>query len=66
MIFLLIAFLLITGLFFLWSALQNLCKLDWVQTLPPVPEPTSAEESEEEQPRLTRLGRPIEEIRLSA
>ena len=66
MIFLLITFLLITGLFLLWSALQSLCKLDWVQAQPPVLEPTSTEEREEEQPPLTRLGRPIEDIRLSA
>ena len=66
MIFLLITCLLTTGLFFLWSALQSLCKLDWLRAQPPVLEPISTEESEEEQPRLTRLGRPIEEIRLSA
>ena len=65
MIYLLIISLLITGLYLLWTSLASLCRLEWKQAHAPAPEPPS-EENDDEQPRLTRLGRPVEEIRLSA
>ena len=61
MFFALTGCLLLSGLCCLWIALSNLCKLDQLQ-----PEPIEApQESESEESQRTRLGRMIEEVKLS-
>ena len=55
--------LLASGLFCLWISLQCLSELDQEGLKRPEPQPP-ADEPEEEKPKLTRLGRPIEEVRL--
>lgn len=61
--------LLFTGLCCFWVSLQGLVRLDWEQARARIPEPDKEQpegEAEPEKPALTRLGRPIEEIRLQA
>ncbi|MDP6779394.1 MAG: hypothetical protein QGI83_21755 [Candidatus Latescibacteria bacterium] len=55
--------LLISGVFCFLISLQQLTRVDgdFADVPPPPPD---AEETEEEQPKLTRLGRPVMEIRL--
>ena len=55
--------LLISGVFCFLISLQQLTRVDDQYADVPPPPPDS-EETEEEKPRLTRLGRPIMEIRL--
>ena len=55
--------LLISGVFCFLISLQQLTRVDGDFADMPPP-PADAEEAEEEKPKLTRLGRPIEEIRL--
>ena len=56
--------LLLVGLLFFGMAMHRLWVLDWVQAnTPPPPAPT---EDSEEEPQLTKLGRPITEIKMSA
>jgi hypothetical protein len=53
--------LFVSGLFCTWIALQYLAQPDMTVVHPA---PPSEDEAEEEGPRLTRLGRPIEVRRL--
>ena len=55
--------LLVTGLLCVWVSLDHLSQVDREQAGVQDPEEP---EPEEEQPRLTRLGRPIVEIRVRA
>ena len=58
--------MLVTGLFCSWLSLQQLTQIDRDDAEANAPKPVEKdEEEEEEKPRLTRLGRPIEEIRLN-
>ena len=56
--------LLISGLFCVWISLQHLIQLDMEEVEFQLSQ--SEEEPEEEEPKLTRLGRPVEEVRLRA
>ena len=61
------AVLLLSGLFCLWVSFEYLARIDYHSAIAGAPAPPPQEEKpEEEAPRLTRLGRPIEEIRLRA
>ncbi len=55
--------LLVSGVFCFLISLQQLTRVDgeYADMPPPLPD---SEETEEEKPKLTRLGRPIMEIRL--
>ena len=57
--------LLFSGLFCSWVSLSHLIRIEEERRWARRPQPVK-EEPEEEKPRLTRLGRPIEEIRLGA
>jgi hypothetical protein len=61
------AVLMLSGLFCLWLSLEYLNRLDSRRMAHqgPASEPARSEQ-EEPKPRLTRLGRPIEEVRLRA
>mgnify|MGYP007107535201 CR=1 FL=1 len=64
MIFLAAGSLLFFGLLCFWVSLDRLSYLDGEAEIPePTPEPQT---EKEEKPRLTRLGRPIEPIRIRA
>ena len=56
--------LLASGLLCFWISLTLLIDLDEPEIQ--APEPPKEDEKEEEKPRLTRLGRPMEQIRLQA
>ena len=58
-------FLLLLGLSCFWASLESLTRIDRLQSATPEPK-IEPDEKEEEAPQLTRLGRPIEEIRLRA
>ncbi len=58
--------LLASGLFCLWISLQSLSELDGEQAQRRAPQPEKSEDPQQKQPQLTRLGRPIEEVRLGA
>lgn len=60
----LIVSLLCTGLYCFWVSLCGLIQIDEEGTRTPAP--SKEPEPEPEQPRLTRLGRPIIDIRLRA
>ena len=62
MIFVAAGSLLASGLLCFWVSLSSLLQIDLDES--PVPEPAEPQEEEEEKPRLTKLGRPIEEKRL--
>jgi|GEM_PF-6578648 len=72
MFFLLISCLLLMGLWCFGMAMYRLWLLDYIDAYPPIELPEEQEqgqeeeEKEEEEPQLTKLGRPISEIRLSA
>lgn len=62
-----ISCLLISGLFFFGMAIYRLWLLDWMQANAPIPQEDQENgESTEDGPKLTKLGRPVTEIRLSA
>ena len=63
MIFVAAGSLLASGLFCFWISLNILLQIDQESALPE-PQPAEEKEPEEEKPKLTRLGRPIKEIRL--
>ncbi len=66
MLFVAAGSMLVTGLFCSWLSLQQLNQIDRDDAEANMPKPVEKdEEEEEEKPRLTRLGRPIEEIRLN-
>ena len=52
-----------SGMLCFWVSLSSFLQIDVDQSLVP-PAPAEPKEEEEEKPRLTRLGRPIEEKRL--
>ncbi|MFT5369267.1 MAG: energy-converting hydrogenase Eha subunit F [Candidatus Latescibacterota bacterium] len=57
---------LLAGLYFFGLAVRHLWLLEWYQLNPaPIPEAPSDEKTDSG-PKLTRLGRPIVEIKLSA
>jgi len=66
MLLITIAFFLLAGLYFLGEAVRRLWLLEWNQMHPAPIEVPPDEEEKEEGPRLTKLGRPITEIKLSA
>jgi hypothetical protein len=55
--------LLVTGLLCVWVSLDHLSQVEREDAEAQTPEEP---ESEEEEPRLTRLGRPIVEVRVRA
>jgi len=61
----LITCLLLMGLLFFGMAMHRLWVLDWMQANAPTPPAPDAEKSEDK-PALTKLGHPIEEIRMTA
>lgn len=63
-LFLAIGMLFITGIFCLVIALNNLCAAPSPTNIKPMPAKEDSGEASE--PRLTKLGRPIEEVRLRA
>ena len=66
MLFVAAGSLLVTELFCSWLSLQQLNQIDRDDTETNAPKPVEKnEEEEEKKPSLTRLGRPIEEIRLN-
>lgn len=65
MFILFISCLLLLGLWCFGMAMYRLWLLDYIEAHPPIALPEEKEE-EEEGPKLTKLGRPITEIRLSA
>jgi|SaaInl7_200m_RNA_FD_contig_21_2538787_length_398_multi_6_in_0_out_0_1 hypothetical protein len=61
------AVLMLSGLFCLWLSFEYLNRMDNQRLAREGPAPKKEEaDPEEEKPRLTRLGRPIEEVRLRA
>ena len=62
MIFVAEGSLLASELLCFWVSLSSLLQIDLDESL--VPAPAEPQEEEEEKPRLTKLGRPIEEKRL--
>jgi|GEM_PF-2041790 hypothetical protein len=56
--------LLASGLLCFWISVSSLLRIDIEQSLVP-PAPAEPKEDKEEKPKLTRLGRPIEEKRLN-
>ena len=58
--------LLAPGLVCLWISLKSLCELGGDQPRRQAAQPEKSEEPQQEQPKLTRLGPPIEEVRLGA
>ena len=62
MIFVAAGSLLASGLFCFWISLSSLLQIDLARAIPRKAPPEPAKE--EEKPKLTRLGRPIEAIRL--
>ena len=59
--------LLLSGLFCLWVSFEYLARIDDHRAIAGAPAPPPQEEEPEEKgPRLTRLGRPIEEMRIRA
>ena len=65
MLLITIAFFLLAGLYLLGEAVRRLWLVEWSQ-MHPAPIEVPPEEKEEVGPKLTKLGRPITEIKLSA
>ena len=63
-----IIFFLFAGLYFLGEAVRRIWLMEWAQMNPaPIaPESDAESENEDDGPKLTKLGRPITEIKLSA
>lgn len=70
MLLITVTFFLFTGLYFLGEAVRRLWLLEW-QQMNPTPNAAEKEkdnknDDDDEGPKLTKLGRPITEIKLSA
>ena len=61
-----IAFFLLAGLYVLCETVRRLWLMEWNQMHPAPIEVPPEEEKKDEGPKLTKLGRPITEIKLSA
>jgi len=67
MLIMTIVFFLCAGLYLLGEAVRRIWLMEWAQMNPTPIVPESDEESENDDgPKLTKLGRPITEIKLSA
>lgn len=61
-----IVFFLLAGLYFLGEAVRRMWLMEWDQMNPLPIKPENDAEPEDSGPKLTKLGRPITEIKLSA
>lgn len=61
-----IAFFLLAGLYILGETVRRLWLMEWNQMHPTPIEAPPDDEEKDEGPKLTKLGRPITEIKLSA